>query len=217
VGYPVSCPPLSAVYYSTYRFDSSCCILLLAIYSPSVLSSSHYGRAISQAISGRHHQERPVSVPGQFVWDLWWSKWHWGMFFSFSLSVTFHKFSLLIHSPTATLCNWQFTASLNTTLIPCFMSLYVISSSVTPCFSLGHFLWCTHLFVPECPLCVVILTPLFQNSVRYCTICQWRGCPTRRTWWRRWIRIADCVQRQWGVQWPPCWTCPNSDRPLSCC
>ena len=34
MGYPVSCPPLSAVYYSTYRFNSPCCILLLAIYSP---------------------------------------------------------------------------------------------------------------------------------------------------------------------------------------
>jgi hypothetical protein len=28
------------------------------------------------------HRGVPRSRPGQFMWDLWWTKWHWGRFFS---------------------------------------------------------------------------------------------------------------------------------------
>jgi hypothetical protein len=35
------------------------------------------------------------SRPGQSMWDLWWTKWHWAMFFSeffgFPLSISFHR------------------------------------------------------------------------------------------------------------------------------
>jgi hypothetical protein len=43
----------------------------------------------------------PVSLPGQFMWDLWWTKWHWDRFFSesfgFPLSVSFHRCSIFTH------------------------------------------------------------------------------------------------------------------------
>jgi hypothetical protein len=28
------------------------------------------------------HRDDPGSIPGQVMWDLWWTKWHWGMFLS---------------------------------------------------------------------------------------------------------------------------------------
>jgi hypothetical protein len=37
----------------------------------------------------------PVSLPGQSMWDLWWTKWHWDRlfseFFGFPLSISFHR------------------------------------------------------------------------------------------------------------------------------
>jgi hypothetical protein len=46
----------------------------------------------------------PVSRPVRSMWDLWWSKWHWGRFFSeffgFPLSISFRHCSTLInHRP----------------------------------------------------------------------------------------------------------------------
>jgi hypothetical protein len=35
------------------------------------------GRAIAQAVSRRGG---PSSSPGKVMWDLWWTKWHWGRF-----------------------------------------------------------------------------------------------------------------------------------------
>jgi hypothetical protein len=26
------------------------------------------------------HRGGPVSIPDQFMWDLWWTKWHWDRF-----------------------------------------------------------------------------------------------------------------------------------------
>jgi hypothetical protein len=38
---------------------------------------------------------RPGFAPGQSMWDLWWTEWHWDRFFSelfgFTLSVSFHR------------------------------------------------------------------------------------------------------------------------------
>jgi hypothetical protein len=34
------------------------------------------GRAIAQA----SRRGGPGSSPGQLMWDLWWTKWHWGRF-----------------------------------------------------------------------------------------------------------------------------------------
>jgi hypothetical protein len=48
--------------------------------------------------SSASHRGGPGSRPGQSMWDLWCTKWHWDRFFSefsgFSLSVSFHR-----HSP----------------------------------------------------------------------------------------------------------------------
>jgi hypothetical protein len=39
-----------------------------------------------------------VTFPGQSLWDLWWTKWHWAWFlpeyFGFSLSISFHRCSI---------------------------------------------------------------------------------------------------------------------------
>jgi hypothetical protein len=36
------------------------------------------------------------------MWDLWWTVWHWDRFFSesfgFPLSISFHRYSIIIHS-----------------------------------------------------------------------------------------------------------------------
>jgi hypothetical protein len=46
------------------------------------------------------HSGSSNSMPGQSMWDLWWTKWHWDRFlseyFSFPLSVSFHHCSILI-------------------------------------------------------------------------------------------------------------------------
>jgi hypothetical protein len=40
----------------------------------------------------------PGSIPGQYMWDFWWTKWHWNRFFpeyfGVPLSVSFHRFSI---------------------------------------------------------------------------------------------------------------------------
>jgi hypothetical protein len=54
-----------------------------------------YGRAIAQAVSRRaSHRGGPVSIPGQVMWDLWWTKWHWGRF-GFPCQFPFHQ---LLHT-----------------------------------------------------------------------------------------------------------------------
>jgi hypothetical protein len=37
-------------------------------------------RAIAQAVSGWRHRAGPDSNPDLVLWDLWWTKWHWGRF-----------------------------------------------------------------------------------------------------------------------------------------
>jgi hypothetical protein len=41
-------------------------------------------------------------IPGQSVWDLWWTKWYWNRFYSeyfaFPLSVSFRQHSVLTYS-----------------------------------------------------------------------------------------------------------------------
>jgi hypothetical protein len=39
------------------------------------------GRAMAQAVSRRLSPRRPGFDPGQSMWDLWWTKWHWDRFF----------------------------------------------------------------------------------------------------------------------------------------
>jgi hypothetical protein len=38
------------------------------------------GRAIAQAVSRWFPPRRPGFAPDQIMWDLWWTKWHWGRF-----------------------------------------------------------------------------------------------------------------------------------------
>jgi hypothetical protein len=46
------------------------------------------------------HRGGPGSIPGQSMWDLWWTKWHWDRFspefFGFPLSISFHRCSIII-------------------------------------------------------------------------------------------------------------------------
>ena len=45
-------------------------------------------------------RKQPVSIPGQSMWDLWWTKWHWERFLSETcsspLSVSFRQCSIRI-------------------------------------------------------------------------------------------------------------------------
>jgi hypothetical protein len=47
------------------------------------------------------HRGGPGSFPGQSMWDLWQTKWHWVRFFSeslrFPLSLSFHHCSIFTH------------------------------------------------------------------------------------------------------------------------
>jgi hypothetical protein len=47
------------------------------------------------------HCRGPSSIPGQFMWDVWWTNWRWHMFFSVylgcPLSVSFHQCFILNH------------------------------------------------------------------------------------------------------------------------
>jgi hypothetical protein len=44
------------------------------------------------------HRGGLCSIPGQSMWDLWWTKWHWDRFFpeyfGFPLSISFHRCSI---------------------------------------------------------------------------------------------------------------------------
>ena len=57
---------------------------------------------MAPAFSRRPHSSGPGSIPGQSVWDLRCTEWHWDRFFSknfsFPLSISFHHCSILIHS-----------------------------------------------------------------------------------------------------------------------
>jgi hypothetical protein len=60
-------------------------------------------QVLCQTISrSASHRGGPGSRPGQSVWDLWWTKWHWDTFFNeffgFPLSVSsFHQRSILLY------------------------------------------------------------------------------------------------------------------------
>jgi len=58
---------------------------------------SHHGLGGQSPTS---HRGGLSSIPGQSVWNLWWTKWHYDRFlsqhFGFPLSVSFHQWSILI-------------------------------------------------------------------------------------------------------------------------
>jgi hypothetical protein len=58
---------------------------------------SNIVHAMAEVVSSWPH----LGGPGQFMWDLWWTNWHWDRFFSkflgFVLSVSFHCGSILIY------------------------------------------------------------------------------------------------------------------------
>jgi hypothetical protein len=49
---------------------------------------------MAQAVSRRPLTAEAMVHPGQSMWDLWWTEWHWESFypdyFDFPLSVSFH-------------------------------------------------------------------------------------------------------------------------------
>jgi hypothetical protein len=60
---------------------------------------------MGQAVGGHAVMvEMAGSVPGQSMWSLWWTKWHWDSFFfllkffCFALSALFYQCSTFIHS-----------------------------------------------------------------------------------------------------------------------
>jgi hypothetical protein len=59
---------------------------------------SQLGRAMAQAVSRTSHRGGLGSIPGQSIWDLWFTKWRWDRFFPecscFPLSFSFHRCSI---------------------------------------------------------------------------------------------------------------------------
>jgi hypothetical protein len=59
------------------------------------------GYLLKESLSLVSHRRGPCSRPGQFMWDLWWTKWHWDILFSesfgFLLSVSFHRCSIFTY------------------------------------------------------------------------------------------------------------------------
>ena len=92
---------------------------------PSLLVS---GCTVAQAVSCWPINCRGLgSILDQFIWDLWWTKWHWYRFFSkyisFFLSLSFHIFTFL--SPTLqNLMKWQHR------FITYFTSILILSPQV---------------------------------------------------------------------------------------
>jgi hypothetical protein len=58
------------------------------------------GRAVAQRLDDDFPPRRPGFAPGQIMWDLWWTKLHWGRFSpstsAFPASHHSNKFSILI-------------------------------------------------------------------------------------------------------------------------
>jgi hypothetical protein len=54
-------------------------------------------RAIAHAVS-RQVPAAAVWVRAQVMWDLWWTKWHWGRFSSTSVSPCQFLFHRLLHT-----------------------------------------------------------------------------------------------------------------------
>jgi hypothetical protein len=54
-------------------------------------------------------QRRPEFDPDQFVYDLWWTKWHCDRFsskqFGYPLAVSLYEYSIIIHSSNTDLSN----------------------------------------------------------------------------------------------------------------
>jgi hypothetical protein len=48
--------------------------------------SPHRDRAIAYAVGCQTLKQRPDSIPGQYLWDMWWTMWHWDTFFCRYLS-----------------------------------------------------------------------------------------------------------------------------------
>jgi type VI protein secretion system component VasA len=69
-------------------------------FPPSIhdICTKKYERAVLRRLFAGISQRRPGFDPGQSLWDLWWTKWHWDRFFpeyfGFPLSISFHRCSI---------------------------------------------------------------------------------------------------------------------------
>jgi len=75
------------------------------------------------------HHGGPGSIPGQPIWDLWWTKLHRDRFFSqyFSfLSVSFHQCSILIHSIYIIFFSQYFSFPLSVSFRQCSMLVSIV-------------------------------------------------------------------------------------------
>ena len=86
----------------------------------------HFDRLwhVSGSLSLASHCGDPCTIPGQSMWNMWWTNLHWGMvsskYFSCPLSMSFLQCAIFIYSVLYNLTNW---VSLNKTLPPLSLSL----------------------------------------------------------------------------------------------
>jgi hypothetical protein len=80
------------------------------------------GRALAQAVSRRLPTAAdPDSRPGQVMWDLWWTKWHWAEFspsiFGFPCQFLSHRLLHTHHLSTGAGTRGQFVSDVPSELI----------------------------------------------------------------------------------------------------
>jgi hypothetical protein len=65
----------------------------IIVYAHYVDTEKTYSHAIAQFVDASLSPEGPGSIPGQSMWDLWWTRWHWNKsfckYFSFPLLALF--------------------------------------------------------------------------------------------------------------------------------
>jgi hypothetical protein len=69
------------------------------IYEFVFYNSNWPGHSTGSQSLASHHRGLGL-LPGQSMWDLWWTKWHWDKFFSkplFPLSISFQHCSIFTH------------------------------------------------------------------------------------------------------------------------
>jgi hypothetical protein len=77
--------------YDIFNYWCSCLLQIYIYISAPRIRAMPWLRRLVAGLSLRW----PGFAPGQSMWDLWWTKWHWDRvfseFFGFSMSVSFHR------------------------------------------------------------------------------------------------------------------------------
>jgi hypothetical protein len=95
-------PAVTSLYNISFYSRYVCVYCAVGTESLNIIQVTYLlaSRAMAHAVSRRPLTADATGwIPGQFMWDLCWTKWHWDRYFSeyvnFSLSVSFHQCLIL--------------------------------------------------------------------------------------------------------------------------